>query len=167
MKNINSKHSNNTKRKDPDLKKSSVNIFLNIIIFLLAALIILMSWSLFHKLRENSDPSVLVTPSQVPAEIIQVEVLNGCGISGLGERFTDYLRKRNFDVVKTGNYISFDIDETMVIDRIGNIANANKVGQSLGVKADKVFSHLNDDYFLDVTVVIGRDYHKLNPVKPR
>lgn len=36
----------------------------------------------------------------VPVERrIQVEVLNGCGVNGLAERVTNYLRKKNIDVV--------------------------------------------------------------------
>lgn len=101
----------------------------------------------------------------IPSEIIQAEVLNGCGVNGIADRFTDFLRANYVDVVKTGNYIQFDMDETIVIDRMGNKANALKVAEVLGVKDGKAIQQLNNDYFVDVTIIIGRDYHKLKPIK--
>jgi len=98
-----------------------------------------------------------------------LDVLNGCGVTGVADRFTDYLRARDFDVVEIGNYkvngnINYNIDETFVIDRIGNKANAIKVAEILGIEKVKVIQQLNDDYFLDVSLVIGKDYYKLKPI---
>lgn len=156
------------KKKTPgqvDLKTSTINLFLNIIIFLLAAVIIYMSYSLFIKFGNNQKEKITQNSDQEASEIIQVEVLNGCGVSGVGERFTDFLRNNGFDVVNMGNYISYDVNETLVIDRIGNMANAYKVAKTLGVKEESVIQQLNNDYFLDVSIVIGRDYYNLQPLK--
>ena len=102
------------------------------------------------------------TNVKAASAVIQVEVLNGCGASGVAEKFTDYLRKEKFDVVQMGNYVSFDIDKSMVIDRTGNRANAEKVAAALGIENKNVILQKNDDSFLDVSVVIGKDYKKLN-----
>lgn len=88
--------------------------------------------------------------------------MNGCGAAGVAEKFTDYLRKEKFDVVQIGNYISFDIDKSLVIDRTGNMANAEKVAAALGIDKKNVIMQKNDDSFLDVSVVIGKDYKNLN-----
>jgi hypothetical protein len=69
------------------------------------------------------------------------------------------------DVVKTGNYIQFDIDETIVIDRIGNKANSDYVAELLNVKKGNSITQINNDYFVDVTVIIGRNYFKQSPIK--
>ena len=148
-----------------DLKKSTVNISMNVLIFFLAALIIYMTYSIYVKLwgaEKNIDE---LENAQTPSEIIQVEVLNGCGIGGIADMFTDYLRDQTFDVVNSGNYVSFDINESLVIDRIGNMANARKVAESLNINKKNVIQQLNDDYFLDVTIIIGKDYYKLKPLK--
>lgn len=156
----------NTGTKRPaDLKRSTANLFLDIIIFLLLGIIILMSWSIYNKFRGEEPVEIKEQTEQPASEIIQVEVLNGCGVSGVADRFTDYLRDRKFDVVNIGNYITFDVMETMVIDRIGNLTNAKKVAEALGIKPGRAFSQLNSDYFLDVSIIIGKDYHELNPVK--
>ncbi len=160
---------NNTKKKTSgnpaDIKSSVGNLFLNIAVFLLFAVIVFMMYSIYIKLSKPLAASIEEQVNQKPSEIIQVEVLNGCGVNGVGDRFTDFLRTNNFDVVNYGNYIRFDMDETIVIDRIGNKANAYKTAEALGVKRENVIQQLNKDYFLDVSIVIGRDYYKLKPLK--
>lgn len=149
-----------------DLKSSTQNLMLNIIIFVLFVVIIYLSYSIFIKLKlDTGEEIVQNNNTKVPAEIIQLEVLNGCGVSGLADRFTDYLRRNGFDVVNKGNYIQFDIENTMVIDRIGNIANAKEIAKSLGVDRKNIFTQINDDYFLDVSVIVGADYYNLTPLK--
>jgi len=124
-----------------------------------------MSYSLFLKFTSKEKIVSEADSDEVASEIIQLQVLNGCGVSGIADRFTDYLRANKFDVVNSGNYSSFTIEETLVIDRIGNLANANKVAQSLGVNKKNVIRQLNKEYFLDVSVIIGKDYYKLEPLK--
>jgi len=159
---------NNSKKsaKRPvDLTNSTNNLFLNIAIFVLFAVILFMLYSIYLKVTKPGGNDSGVTNNQQAAEIIQVEVLNGCGVGGIADRFTDYLRNNRFDVVNMGNYIRFDMDETIIIDRTGNKANALAVAASLGVKKENVIQQLNDDYFLDVSIVIGRDYYTLQPLK--
>ncbi len=64
-----------------------------------------------------------------------------------------------------GNYISFDVENTIVIDRTGNIQNAYDVAEALGVDKQDVIQQINKDYFLDVSVIVGKDYNKLIPNK--
>ncbi len=141
------------------------NLFLNILIFAFSTVIIYMGYSIFLKLR--NPKKIIPETSQVaqPSEIIQAEVLNGCGVSGLAERFTDYLRLNKVDVVKEGDYSSFDVPETLIIDRNGNKANAFKIARILGVKKRNVIQQIDEDYLLDVSVIIGKDYFKLKPIK--
>lgn len=140
------------------------NISLNVIIVLLGIIIIYMSYSIVNKLinRQSED---LISAIQKPADIIQLEVLNGCGAGGIGDKFTDYLRTNKFDVVNVSNYISFDVDKTIVIDRTGNIENAKKVAATLGIDEKSVIQQINHDYFLDVSLIIGKDYNQLKPYK--
>lgn len=145
-------------------KASTTNIALNIIIFFLGAIVIYLMYSIFIKINGNE----VVANSEKggpPSEIIQVEVLNGCGIAGVADRFTDYLRNNGFDVVNVRNYSSFDMPKTTVIDRMGNMANAEKTAKILGVSKVNVTQNQNDQYFVDVTVVIGKDCYVLNPLK--
>ena len=145
-----------------DPKKSVSNLFLNIIIVLLALVVAFLSYSLVTKFKSNTGkkPDSIVNKS-VAAAIIQLEVLNGCGVSGAADKITDCLRKNHVDVVQTGNYMSFEIEKSLVIDRTGNKANAEKVADILGIEHKNIIQQINEDYFLDVSLVIGKDYNQL------
>lgn len=149
--------------KNQDIKSNFTgsNLILNSIIILLGILIVFLTFSLFSRMSDNSKEKEL-SDKETASAVIQVEVLNGCGAAGVAEMFTDYLRKEKFDVVQMGNYISFDIDKSLVIDRTGNRANAEKVAAALGIDNKNVIMQKNADSFLDVSVVIGKDYKKLN-----
>jgi hypothetical protein len=98
-------------------------------------------------------------------KVIQVDVLNGCGVSGVAIKFTDYLRARGFDVLEMGNYKSFDVEETIVLDRLGNIENAKKVAYAIGINEKNIIKQISNDSYLDCTIVIGKDYKSLKPLK--
>lgn len=156
------------KKKSPgskSLKSSSANLILNVSILLLTVVIIYMGYSIYLKLSHRTADEDAAHSTKAASDIIQAEVLNGSGVSGVADKFTDFLRANNFDVVKTGNYISSDVDESMVISRTENMANAYKVAKALHIKNENVIQQLNKDYFLDVTVVAGRDYFNLAPYK--
>jgi hypothetical protein len=55
----------------------------------------------------------------------------------------------------------------MVIDRAGNMKNAKRVAQALGISEKYVIQQMNSNYFLDATVVIGKDYEELLPFKTK
>ncbi len=69
---------------------------------------------------------------------IQLEVLNGCGVNGVAEKFTDYLRAGNFDVVNIGNYRSFDVDHSLLIDRTGNMKKALEIASALAIDKNNI-----------------------------
>jgi len=138
----------------------STNLFLNISILILSILILFLGYSLLSKLNvfvENSEIDNLVKHKKN----MQIEVLNGCGVDGVADMFTDSLRKKNFDVVNTGNYRSYNIDNSIVIDRTGNIVNAEYLAEVIGIDNKQVIQQKNKNYFLDVTLIIGKDYKQL------
>lgn len=107
--------------------------------------------------------SARVTPEGPPVKIITVQVLNGCGVQGLANEITQYLRNKNFDVVDVGNYErGWDLDQTLVLDRVSLESKyAKKVAKALGVNEKLVTPTLEKSLQLMVTVIIGRDYKKL------
>ncbi len=101
--------------------------------------------------------------SPEPLKIIQVDVLNGCGVKGVGAKFTDFLRRNNIDVVEFKNYKTFQVPHTLVLDRMGDMSKARRVAEAIGVSEQNIIQEINPDYFVDVSVVIGMDYSSLNP----
>ena len=137
------------------------NAFLNFTILLLSVVIIFLTYSIITKVDYFSSSNNDEENIGVNKKIVQLEVLNGCGVNGVADNFTDYLRAVNFDVVNIGNYRSFDVDYSLLIDRTGKIENAFEIASALGIEKNNIIRQVNKGYFLDVTLVIGKDYKQL------
>jgi len=137
------------------------NFLLNVLTVGLSALVIYLLYALISHLLH--PPIIIVKPPT--GRVIQIDVLNGCGAAGVAVKFRDYLRDRHYDVVEMGNYKSFDVDHSIVIDRTGDLETAKEVAYALGISEKNVVQQITPDYYLDVSVVIGRDYNELNPMK--
>lgn len=105
------------------------------------------------------------TVPEKPRGPLQIEVLNGCGVPKIADKFTAYLRKKGYDVVRTDNYESFNVPATLVIDRGGDLASARKLADALGVPKREVISETHDMYMVDATVVLGKNFRTLDAWK--
>jgi len=105
------------------------------------------------------------TPKGYPdaTEIFQVEVRNGVGVQGVAEQMRAYLRSKGYDIVGVGNHDSFDVDKTIIVDRIGNLEIATQVAASLGLSADRIQQDVRSEFHLDATIIIGKDYGMIPP----
>ena len=93
--------------------------------------------------------------------IVQIDVLNGCGVSGTGQRMTSFLRAAGYDVVDMGNYKTFDVKQSLVIDRSGNAEVAKKIAADLGIDPKNVVQQISPEYFVTASVVLGKDFKNL------
>ncbi|UCH62707.1 MAG: LytR C-terminal domain-containing protein [Fidelibacterota bacterium] len=92
---------------------------------------------------------------------IEVEVLNGCGIPGMANEFTNYLRRYGYDVVRFTNAQRYDYPRTLVVSRGKDFDRARLVAQTLGVEPNAVENMPDPSLQLDVTVVLGQDFATL------
>jgi hypothetical protein len=144
-------------------KLTSQDLYFNALIGFLSILLMLLLISLFTRivypriLTERNDKN-----SGLISQIIQIEVLNGCGVNGVANNFTNILRTNGFDVVDTGNFDNFDVQQSMVISRSGSMEHAYQIARVLGIEDIHVLREESDDYYLDATIVIGADYESLN-----
>ncbi len=148
-------------------KKKSANnqnhLFLNAAIGFLGVLLLILliaigSRFLYPRIvteRVSADPALV-------SNVIQLEVLNGCGIPGIATRFTDRLREYGFDVVESGNFDHFNVDKSFIISRSGQMENAMRVAKAIGIPEQNVIREASPDFYLDVTIVIGSDFESLN-----
>lgn len=133
-----------------------------IFIFILSLISAYLSYSFVNKIISyNHHKENLLT---VKDSTLKVEILNGCGVEGVCDTLTNFLRINKIDVVSTGNYSSFDIDNTIIIDRIGSDINTKRIAELLNVKEENIIQLINKDYLLDVTVIVGKDLYKLVPL---
>jgi LytR cell envelope-related transcriptional attenuator len=99
--------------------------------------------------------------STTNAERVKVEVLNATDVRGLARRATMLLRDKGFDVLYMGS-TSERLDSTIVLDRSGNRARAQRVAEALG--GARVESRPDTSRYLDVTVMLGRAWRA--PAEP-
>lgn len=90
------------------------------------------------------------------AERVRVEVLNAAGITGLARAATERIRSAGYDVVYFGNASSFGRDTSVVLDRSGRPDAARAVAAAVDVPL--VLERPDTSLYLDVTVIIGRDW---------
>lgn len=138
-------------------------LLLNTAIGFLGFLLFILVFSLVARLlyprissdRVEQDPSLI-------SNVIQLEVLNGCGVPGLATTYTGTLRGYGFDVVETGNFEHFNMEKSVVIARSSQTENALRVARALGIEEQHVLREVSGEYYLDVTLILGADYDTLN-----
>ena len=92
---------------------------------------------------------------------VRVEVLNGAGVAGLARDATYRLRGDGFDVVFFGNADHFGHAHSVIMDRVGEPAQARAVAAALGV--DSTVTAVDSSLLLEVTVVLGEDWPPPRP----
>lgn len=148
---------------DSTQEKDRSSLLLNTAIGFLGFLLFILVFSLAARLlyprissdRAEQDPALI-------SNVIQLEVLNGCGVSGLATTYTGTLRGYGFDVVETGNFDHFNMEKSVVIARSSQTENALRVARALGIEEQHVLREVSGEYYLDVTLVLGADYKTLN-----
>lgn len=107
--------------------------------------------------RSGSAAPLADRPARpVPAERVRVEVLNASGVPGLAARGRTHLRDFGYDVVQIGNASGFAPDSSVVLDRVGRMELARAVADAAGIP--RVFARPDSNLYVDVTVVLGRDW---------
>lgn len=107
--------------------------------------------------RPAAEPASGASPSATaPAERVRVQVLNASSVPGLAARGRSHLRERGFDVVEIGNATGFAPDSSLVLDRVGRMELARAVADAAAIP--RVYARPDSNLFVDVTVILGRDW---------
>jgi len=144
------------------------NSVMNVGLLVALAVASILAWAFFSRVSmERPDPRRLDPSDSRASDIIQIEVLNGCGVEGIARSVRDYFVEMGFDVVAVDNYSRMDVDRTFVVDRSGNKETARQVALALGVADSTIVVDVRPEYYLDAVVVLGRDYAELRPFMQR
>lgn len=147
-----------------DRRQHRSNVLLNVALALLGMVLLVLLYGLGTRLlAPRVDPGREANPANFVGDILQVEVRNGCGISGVAAVATQYLRRGGFDVVEVGDHTSFEEPHSHVIDRVGDPEAARKIAYALGIDPERIVEDVRLDFYLDATVVLGKDYATLKP----
>jgi hypothetical protein len=116
--------------------------------------------SLFHV-----DDEAPVIADGARTRALQLDVVNAAETPRLAQTVTDFLRQRGFDVVEIRTQPGAPAPVTKVIARMRNPEAARKVATALGVKDENIIDKYDPTLYLDISVVIGKDYPSLAPFK--
>ena len=116
----------------------------------------------------------IVTPQQVPDIIsktpvvdpVKIQVLNGCGVSGIANEFSEFLQRQRYDIVEVGNAPTWDYENTVIINRERRDKKyVDKFREIIGISRELVYPIKNDEIDSDITLIIGSDYESLKIYK--
>jgi len=108
----------------------------------------------------ESDPEIIEPEPPPPARI---RVLNGCGVSGLADRLSDFLRTNSIEVIDSGNADNFNFPHTIVIEKDSAGHHGKTVADLMGVTNKTYLFGTSDS--VNVEVIIGKDYKDFKPFK--
>lgn len=137
-------------------------IFNGVIIFLGLLTIYFLVSAFIRIFNSPPDPSELSASKVDHKLVIQIEVLNGNGIPKVTDQLISYLRSQGFDVVEKGNYNSFNVENSSIIDRVGDLSAARKLAETLNIDDSKIVTQISYEYYADLTLVLGKDYKNLS-----
>jgi len=149
-----------------------VKYFLDSIIVILSFIIIVFGWSLskhfFDKEALISNPSSNIASmpkiklfENYDNQTLKVAILNGCGISGVGNQFSDLLNsKYGLVIVRTENANNFDYETTKVVIINDSNPNIENLLTILGMNINDEDVEFNSSYNPeeDIQINIGQDY---------
>lgn len=135
---------------------------LNLIVILLILITTIFLMSFINKIVKNDTitPEVPETQKIITQEVIQLNILNGCGVSGLASKAKFYLRERGFDIVEIGNSAQ-QYNKTTIIDRLGDKESVRRLANAVGVPDSTIITEIDSSLFLRATLILGSDYKNL------
>lgn len=111
------------------------------------------------KLGEFVNKYVKSESSDNTSSRLKVEILNGCGVPGIGEKVASQLNLDKYQIVNSGNADNFDYPETLIIvysEDSKVVAAAEDIKNALEV--GKLQSHPANQNISDVTIIAGKDF---------
>jgi hypothetical protein len=134
--------------------------FMKSILGMLLSALIISVYVLAHRNFSSQNPgSDPFRP--LKDQMLEVEVLDGAGNTKVAQYVTNVLRSQGYDVVEMKRNIDGIVERSYVVDCSGNLDAARELATTLGIVQDKVFQKINRNLYLDVTVVVGKDFARL------
>ena len=173
---------NLNRKKNSKVKKAKQMGIINAGIAIMSVLLFAFIFSFSNRQTQTGVPIKTVTfPSsnetpKLATEIyeanpvldIEVEILNGCGEPGIAAKFSEFLRVKRVDVVRSENADNFDYENTVLIQRNEKTSGLKYVADALNfdIKNSKQFiTSIDPNSDVDITLVIGKDFNSINSIK--
>ena len=176
---LNSKRSKQSRRATKKNRKKhpaqSMDGLVNFLMLALSVLVVAFIWSFWNRHMNNENVAEeLRYYAEIPDEVtletliaskrypnISVEILNGCGVSGVAAQFKDIVHEKTFDVMNTENAPHFRYESTEILARTENLDAAYKLAEELGLSRDVVRQEVDASRAVDITMIVGHDYQSI------
>jgi hypothetical protein len=93
------------------------------------------------------------------ARRVKIELLNGCGVPGIGAKASEHINLAKYQVVNSGNADTFDHPETLIIvygDDKALAESAEEIRNDLEV--GRLQQQPRTQNISDISVIIGKDF---------
>ena len=134
----------------------------NIILYLFSIIVVIIAvYSLKNSFKNKADKGDITTELSYSDYIrAEIEVLNGCGETGVANLFTKFLRSEGYDVIEIKNADNFKYKETIILFHNKEIQEKAKVlSEILDINQDNI--KFNKNSVWDLSLIIGSDYNNL------
>ena len=135
-------------------------IFTTLITLSLIAILVFNKDKIFGPIN---NPSSLISGINFDESLnqrLQIEVLNGCGVKGVADLYTNFLRENGYDVINYQNAQHFNYDHTTILVHKNDI-NTSKLNEIIKIDPLNVKNLFDEKIFFDLTLIIGKDYKNL------
>ena len=135
----------------------------NTILYLFSIIAIIIAvYSLKNSFKNKGDKTDITTELSHSNYIrAEIEVLNGCGETGVANLFTKFLRSEGYDVIEIKNADNFKYKETIILFHNKEIQEKAKVlSEILNINQDNI--KFNKNSVWDLSLIIGSDYKNLS-----
>ncbi len=93
---------------------------------------------------------------------IRLQVLNGCGVSGIAGRAGTWLTRNGYDVREVENADREDYSNSIIMDRVGNQVAATILARDLNIDKTRIRRQsAGPDPMFELTLILGKDYKQL------
>lgn len=101
-------------------------------------------------------------PAKTESPRLNIQILNGCGVKDITNRFAEFLQSAGYGVESQGNYKNFNVSSSFIISQENPPDQLYQLADLLGLsKKDITVRKVQSQskYIL----IIGKDYKKLRP----
>ena len=92
---------------------------------------------------------------------VTIQILNGTSVNGLASRTSQVFQSFGYDVAHIGNHEENDIEKTYVIDRRGDIVQAQRVASIIQCSNVESQTGIPEESFaddIDLVIILGKDF---------
>ena len=159
------------------LKSFAKSILQNLLIVISLSVVMLLVYSAISNffsdqsydpiIKELSydDLALLRTKSQYEEktnQIIRMEIFNGCGDSGIANRYTKFLMSLGFDIVDNHDADNYNYKKSFIKFHTSNQDMAKEIARVMGISEQNIIEERNPDLAFDISLILGKDYRILD-----